>query len=232
MMMTDEKQDEIADLDGEYEVHPGAAAETETGPAGDNERIGDWEVVDSYLRRCYGRDGDELGEVPVSVAPYTVDQDCEACGGQGCKNDADETCCDECAGEGTIEASGWIVAETPDEATEYHGRYATREEAVDAAEELAEELDETPDQDGIIAEIRETGYFDDPDIIQLVVDAATQYSQGYLLITPDIHQPVGTRWTTNGYLECAHITLDATYGTHAQAAEALLRAIQGGTAAD
>lgn len=172
----------------------------ETGPQGDIESIGTWEPVDSYLHRGYGRDGDELGEVPVSVARYTTEDD----------------------------ESGWIVAETPDEATEYHGRYATREEAVAAAEALAEELDETPDLAEIVADIQATGYFDDPDIVPAIVAAATQYSQGYLLVTPDIHQPVGTRWTTSGYLECDHITLDATYGTKEQAAEALLRAIQAG----
>lgn len=198
----------------------------ETGPQGTNEDIGDWEPIDTCLKRCFGRDGDELGEVPVSVAPYTVDQPCTACDGRGYDLDDDETCCDECGGEGTIEASGWIVAETPDEATEYHGRYATREEAVAAAEALAEELDETPDLAEIVADIQATGYFDDPDIVPAIVAAATQYSQGYLLLTPDVHQPIGTRWTTNGYLQCdRYITLDATYGTQEQAAEALLRAI-------
>ncbi len=84
-----------------------------------------------------------------------------------------------------------------------------------------------PDLDDVMAEIKETGYFTYPDIIPLVVKAATQYSQGYLLVTPDISQPVGTAWTINGYLQCDYIALDATYSTEEEAAEALLNAIQG-----
>ena len=83
-----------------------------------------------------------------------------------------------------------MVAETPDECTNFHGVYTTREEAEEAANALCVEQDATPDLDDVMAEIKETGYFTDPDIIPLVVKAATQYSQGYLLVTPDIRSPL------------------------------------------
>ena len=163
---------------------------------------GNWEEVDSFMARCYGPNGDELGSVPVSVCAATLANE----------DDSDEY---------------YVVAETPDECTNFHGVYTTREEAEEAANDLCVEQDETPDLDDVMAEIKETGYFTDPDIIPLVVKAATQYSQGYLLVTPDISQPVGTAWTTNGYLQCDYIALDATYSTEEEAAEALLNAIQG-----
>jgi hypothetical protein len=78
----------------------------------------------------------------------------------------------------------------------------------------------------LISEIEEAGYFEDPEIIPEIVQALTKHSQGYLLITPNICSPVGTRWTTNGYLQCDHIRVRATYATETMAAQALLDAIQ------
>ena len=160
--------------------------------------VQDFNYVTSYMGRYYGADGDELGEIPISVAAVE-------------SSDSDAA------------LVGWLVAETPDETTEYHGVYATEEEAIEAATELAAELDETPVLDEIIAAIVETGYFRDADIVPHVVAAATNYSQGYLLITPGVRQPVGTRWTTNGYLQCDHVQLSADYDSKEQAAEALLK---------
>lgn len=167
----------------------------------------DWSTEATYLGRCYGSSGNELGSIPVSIASVVLDDD-----------DDD--------GKHVI---GWVVAETPDEATVLHSIWGSEEEAREAAEDLAAELDETPETQEtqeIIEEIKATSYFDDPAIIDHVVSAATGYSQGYILVTPDIAQPVGTRWTTNGYLQCDYIELAATYGTEAEAAEALLHAIQ------
>jgi hypothetical protein len=81
-------------------------------------------------------------------------------------------------------------------------------------------LDETPDLDSIIEAIRDSKYFDNPDTIREVIGAAISHSQGKLLVTP-----FGYVWTTNGYLQCDHIQLDAAFGTQEQAAEALLQAI-------
>lgn len=120
----------------------------------------------------------------------------------------------------------YVVAETPDECEIFHGVYTKKEEAEEAAKALSVDEDETPDLEGLLTEIKETGYFSDPDMIPRVVKAATQHSQGYLLVTPGISQPVGQRWTTNGYLQCDYIALEATYSTEEEAADALLRAIQ------
>jgi len=164
----------------------------------DPERLGKWQDVESYLGRYYGSNGNELGKIPISIAPQM---------------------------EGDTVVS-WVVAETPDEATIFHGSYNTKKEARIAAKELAEELDETPDLEELIEEIKETNYFEDPDIIPFVVKAMTEYSQGYLLITPSIHHPVGVAWTTNGYLQCDYLGLSATFDTEEQAAETLLSAIR------
>jgi hypothetical protein len=160
---------------------------------------GDWKSVASYAGRYYGPEGDDLGDIPISIATfYDAETDAEL---------------------------GWIVAETPVECTEIHGTYADRDEAETAAGELAEELDETPDLDDVVEQIAATGYFDSPEIIPAVVAGMTSYSQGYLLITPDISEPVGTRWTTNGYLQCDHIQAPATFSSEPQASAWLLRAV-------
>lgn len=160
---------------------------------------GDWESVASYAGRYYGPEGTDLGDIQISIAPfYDAETDAEL---------------------------GWIVAETPDECTEIHGTYASRDEAETAAEELAEELDETPDLDDVVAQIAATGYFSDPEIVPSVIAEMTGQSQGYLLLTPDISEPVGARWTTSGYLQCDHIRAPATFSSDAQAAEWLLRAV-------
>lgn len=162
--------------------------------------LGDWEEIAEYEGRYYGPDGNELGTIPISIAPVLDIH--------------------------TDDVLGWLVAETPDEDTIYHGVYSTEAEAKEAARKLAEKLDETPVLDDVIADIAAVEYFDNPKIIPLVVDAMTQYSQGYLLITPGIREPIGTRWTTNGYLQCDHLAMDATYDSREVAAEALLRAVR------
>lgn len=163
--------------------------------------LGDWDSVATYTGRYYGPEGNDLGTIPISVAPvldpYTYD---------------------------TI---GWVVAETPEEDTIFHGTYQYEAEAIEAAKELAEELDETLDLQSVIDVIKESEYFDNPDVVPDVVAAMSGYSQGYLLVTSDIGFPVGTRWTTNGYLQCTHLRLPATFETEEQAAEYLLRAITG-----
>ncbi len=92
-----------------------------------------------------------------------------------------------------------------------------------------------PDADDLIRQIVETGYFGDADDadIRAICQAATDYSQGYLLLAAGGFpgDPIGRLWTTNGYLQCAeYVTLDATYPCIAYAADALLRAVTpGGT---
>jgi len=186
----------------------------------DDCEIGEWKEITSYLGRYYGQNGDELGEIPISIAPITYFKKCELC-----KGDYEDDCT-ACGGNGKCESSAWVVAETSEENTNIHEFYDYEEEAQNAAEELAEELDETPDLDEIIQNIADTDYFDDPDIIPFVLKSLTEHTQGHLLITPDIHQPVNVRWTTNGYLDCDHISISADFENKFEAAEALLKAVK------
>ena len=195
--------------------------------------IGQWKEITSYLGRYYGQNGDELGEIPISIAPITYFEKCELCKGTGeimivedLENDYEDDCT-ACGGNGKCESSAWVVAETPEENTTIHEFYDYEEEAQNAAEEMAEELDETPDLDEIIQKIEDTNYFDDPDIIPFVIKSLTEHTQGHLLITPDIHQPVNVRWTTNGYLDCDHISISTVdFKNKFEAAEALLKAVK------
>jgi hypothetical protein len=161
--------------------------------------VGDYEDIGTFMDRCYGPEGNDLGEVTVGVAKATDEDGKEY----------------------------WVVGSYDEAVTNDEGVYATREDAIERANEVIETQDETPDVADVIVEIEGTGYFSDPAIIPSVIKAATEYSQGYLLVTPDIHQPVGIAWTTNGYLQdCDYIALDATYGSEEEAAEALLSAIR------
>ena len=61
------------------------------------------------------------------------------------------------------------------------------------------------------------------DDVRAICEAATGYSQGYLLVTPDGRQ----EWTTNGYLQCKrYLTLDATHDSVEIAASALLDGLE------
>ena len=105
-----------------------------------------------------------------------------------------------------------------------------RDEAVAGGEEYAEENDEEPDADDLIAKIVDTGYFGaaDADDVRAICEEATRHSQGYLLLPAGefVGRPIGRMWTTNGYLQCdRYVTLDATYPSIAYAADALLRAV-------
>ena len=91
---------------------------------------GDWEEVDSFMARCYGPNGDELGSVPVSVCAATLRTE----------DDSNEY---------------YVVAETPDECTNFRGVYTTREEAEEAANALCVEQDETPEGEYIPDEVRQ-----------------------------------------------------------------------------
>lgn len=153
--------------------------------------------TDTYIACCYGRDGDEPGDVVVQLESAEDDDG----------------------------VTWWRLFE-PEACQSSDKMWDDETEARDALADWCEDRDETPDAEDIEAQIRETGYFNDPDIIPLVIAEMTQHSQGYLLLTPDIGQPVGTRWTTNGYLQCDYISVDATHNNPAVAADSLLRAIQ------
>lgn len=165
----------------------------------------DWRVIDviaAYTACVYGRNGDEPGEVEVVL---------------------------ESAEEYGIVAFRW--AERDDGGTHNRGDITLdRDEAVKDGESVAEENDEEPDADDLIKQIVETGYFGDADAddIRAVCKAATEHSQGYLLLPAGefVGHPVNRMWTTNGYLQCErYVTLDATYPSVAYAADALLRAV-------
>ena len=79
---------------------------------------GQWDVIGTYVARCYGHDGDEPGDVPVAVRPVEL------------RESDDET-------------ELWAAAEIPDECTQYIGIYTDRAEAVAAAEEFCAENDES-----------------------------------------------------------------------------------------
>lgn len=101
--------------------------------------------------------------------------------------------------------------------------------AIQAGEEHAVDRDEEPDLDRLVGEIVETGFFGDATTndIRAICEEATGYSQGYLLLPAGefVGRPIGRLWTTNGYLECPHVRLDATYPKASYAAAGLLAAI-------
>jgi hypothetical protein len=165
----------------------------------------DWQTDDgitTYTACVYGSEGDKPGEVRVvlqSVAEYGITAYRWA----------------EQDGSGTHE-SGPITLD--------------RDEAVSGGEDYASENDEEPNAEELIAKIVETGYFGeaDADDIRAICKAATEHSQGYLLLPAGefCGHPIGRVWTTNGYLQCdKYVTLDATHPNIAYAADTLLRAV-------
>ena len=172
--------------------------------------LGRAEEVCRYQGRCYGADGNELGTIPLSIVPMLT-----------------------APGNWPI---AWIVAETPGEATKYHGAYFTQEEAREGAKRLVLALDEAPHLSEIIEQIRETGYFEDPSAIEHVLRAATERPEGYVLVTRDLRERVGRNWVSNERWEkisqdvedqygCDYILLAATCETPEQSGEALLQSI-------
>lgn len=164
----------------------------------------DWRVQDgitAYTACVYGPAGDEPGRVEVVL---------------------------ESATEYGITAYRW--AERDDAGTHQRGPITLdRDEAVEAGEEYAALNDEEPDANSLIRAIVETGYFGDAtaDEIRAICRAATEHSQGYLLLPAGkfCGHPVDRLWTTNGYLQCDYVTLDATHSSIAYAADALLRRV-------
>lgn len=126
---------------------------------------------------------------------------------------------------GGIEAWRWREPESGD-----HGDVClSRDDAVAAAEEYAQDSDETPDVDEQISAIIETGYFGadvDADDIREICEALCGHSQGVLLLPSGEvpARPLGRLWTTNGYLQCDHIQVAATHSSVELAAAALLAA--------
>lgn len=161
------------------------------------------EQITTYTACVYGKNGDEPGAVEINLECAEVDLDDDS----------------------TVTLYRWI--EQDDGGIQETGEWTNdKSTAIEGGEEYASDNDETPDLDSLISEIEETGFFKDNDIIPAVIKSATQHSQGYLLVTPDISEPIGTMWTTNGYLQRDdYISLDATYPSEAYAADALLRAI-------
>lgn len=106
----------------------------------------------------------------------------------------------------------------------------TRDKAIRDGQEMAAQSNDEPDYDSLVEQIIETGAFGDADAddIMAICTAATRHSQGHLLLPlgEPVAQPIGRMWTTNGYLECDHIALDATYPRPSHAAAGLLQAIQ------
>lgn len=163
------------------------------------------DVVATFTAYCYGRDGDEPGVVEIRLESASADID-----------------------SATITVYRW--REYDDGGAYESGETTTdRAQAVQAGRDYAEAQDEAPDVDDLIGQIVASGYFGPAaaDEIRAVCVAATQYSQGYLLLAQgQLPSPIGVAWTTNGYLqEVEYITLDATYPSVEYAADALLCAI-------
>lgn len=157
------------------------------------------EHVTTYVICAFGKNWDELGEVDMYVQPGIV----------------------------TLEDNEKVtIWRAIDAGRELEWWFATREEAVTCAEEVAVDEDASPDMEEIIAAIIETGYFGDADSddIRDICHEATRHSQGYLLLPRGsfVGHPIGRMWTTNGYLQCDHISLDATHGRIDLAAAELL----------
>lgn len=161
----------------------------------------DWireDVIASPTVCCYGPDGDSSGKVDIWL---------------------------ERAEEFGITAWRW----TEDESGESGEVYLSHFAAIEAAEAHAEEIEEFPNVDSIVDEIVETGYFGSAtaDEIKALCESACLHSQGfYLLRRGELPHPLGSAWTTNGYLQCEYITLDATHDDVSAAADTLLRAIR------
>jgi hypothetical protein len=161
-------------------------------------QVTDWEHVADFVSCCYGEQGDEPGSCVTEI--------------------------------GSTPNGVWYFREGGEEHKEVHGPFASREDAEQEALDFAEENDETPDEDELVEEILETGYFGedaDEEDIKAILKSATAHSQGYLMLPPGmVPCPVGTAWTTSGYLEGEYIQLNAGYDSQALAAAALLKEIQ------
>lgn len=168
----------------------------------------DGSPVASFIRCCYGPEGDAPGELEIIV---------------------------ECAVKYGIAVYRWTEI---DAAGAYVSGDITldRAEAVSAGEDYASENDEEPDADDLIQQIRETGYFGDAIAaeIKAVCEEATRYSQGYLLLPKGefVGHPIGRMWTISGYLQCDHVRLTASKLSVAVAADELLRRILESVSAD
>lgn len=170
-----------------------------------------WRFVDNiatYTACVYGANGDQPGEVEIVL---------------------------QSAEEDDVTAYRW--AERDDGGTHETGEITLdRDAAIAAGEEYASENDEEPDPEELIRQIVETGYFGDADAgdIRAICLEATRHSQGYLLLPAGefVGHPIGRMWTTNGYLQCDHVRLGATYPSVAMAADALLRAVTTETETD
>lgn len=152
----------------------------------------------TYVACCFGVDGDQPGEVEVELQRATA---------YG------------------IELWRWS------DAGEDGPPRLTEAEARADAEEHASDSDETPDIDDQIEAILDTGYFgDDATVhdIRRICDALCGHARGVLLLPRGVvpSAPLGRLWTTNGYLECEHIQVDATNDTLGLAAATLLASIR------
>lgn len=166
------------------------------------------ETIASYTAWVYGDDGDGPGEAWVSL------WSAEAYG---------------------LTAWRW---EDEDDAGSHDAGPITldRDEAVRGGEAHAADAGGAPDIDDLIQRIVGTGYFGGAtsDDIRAVCEAATAYSQGYLLLPAGgpCGEPVGRLWTTHGYLQCRHVRIAADHGSPVEAAYALLRAVEAEMDAD
>jgi hypothetical protein len=163
------------------------------------------EAIASYTDCCYGDEGDEPGEIRVMLETAQTSDGLDVYRW----HDHD--------GAGSYD-SGDIMLD--------------QDAVIRAGRAHAEEQDETPDLDVLIDGILTTGYFGplcDAGDVRRACQAATEYSQGYLMLAPGEppRDPIGVAWTTNGYLQVPHhIQLAATHSRIEYAADALLRAIR------
>ena len=111
---------------------------------------------------------------------------------------------------------------------------------LDSARRLAkswiEDRDDCPDLGDLIEQIVATGVLGDADEddVRRLCKAATKHSQGVLLVPtagPQGHMTWWT-WITNGWLECDHISLDATHDRIELAAADLLAVCESYQTAD
>ncbi len=117
-------------------------------------------------------------------------------------------------------------AECDDAGTHNVGDPTTKGEAIRQGEELARLIDETPDIDECVQRVVASGYFGSAaaDDIREICEHAADHSCGCILL-PRGYVPRPMIWTTDGYLQCDHIVLEAADSV-ALAAHSLAMAVE------
>lgn len=144
------------------------------------------ETAATYVACCYGTDGDEPGKCEVVI---------------------------ECAESRGVKAYRW--ADRDDSGTHNYGDWSFDLDSVrSSAEEVAEENDETPDDDDQMQAILDAGWFADDvdaDDIRAIIDYCHSHNglgQGHVIIDRD-----GRReWVTTGYVEHEAMYISIPHG--------------------